>query len=51
MKTLNLALKRIHFLEILSGEKKEEFRAFTDYYVDRLTVKNEKTVLLRVSEI
>ena len=41
MKTLNIALKRIHFLEIHSGEKKEEFRAFTDYYVDRLAVKNE----------
>ena len=41
MKTINLALKRVYFNEILSGEKTEEYRAFTGYYLDRLTVRNE----------
>lgn len=41
MKTINLALKRVYFNEILSGEKKEEYHAFTGYYLDRLTVRNE----------
>lgn len=40
-KNLNLSLKRTHFNEILSGVKNEEYRAFTDYYVDRLTTINE----------
>lgn len=31
----------MYFNEILSGEKTEEYRAFTNYYIDRLTLKNE----------
>lgn len=41
MKTINLALKKIYFAEILTGEKTEEYRSFTDYYIDRLTVRDE----------
>lgn len=35
-KELYLVLKKKWFLEILKGEKKEEYRDFTDYYIDRL---------------
>lgn len=35
-KELYLVLRKKWFLEILSGEKTEEYRDFTDYYIDRL---------------
>jgi len=33
---LYLVLQKKWFLEILKGEKKEEYRDFTDYYINRL---------------
>ena len=38
MKTLHLNLKRKWFDMILSGEKKEEYREFKKYWIDRLTI-------------
>ena len=38
---LYLVLQKKYFLEILKGEKKEEFRAFTDFYMDRLCLFND----------
>ena len=35
-KELYLVLQKKWFLEILKGEKKEEYRDFTDYYINRL---------------
>ena len=35
---LYLVLQKKWFLEILKGEKKEEFRDFTEYYIKRLAV-------------
>lgn len=35
-KELYLVLKNKYFLEILKGEKKEEYRDFTEYYISRL---------------
>lgn len=35
---LYLVLQKKWFIEILKGEKKEEYRDFTDYYIDRLGV-------------
>lgn len=40
MKTLHLNLKRKWFDMILSGEKKEEYRGFTEYWIKRLTEDN-----------
>ncbi|MDY3524950.1 hypothetical protein AWM67_08495 [Riemerella anatipestifer] len=37
-KQLYLVLTREWFNEILSGRKKEEYRAFTDFYIRRLAV-------------
>ena len=37
MKKLHLNLKRKWFDMILSGEKKEEYREFKKYWIDRLT--------------
>lgn len=37
-KELYLILQKKWFLEILKGNKKEEYRDFTDYYIDRLGV-------------
>lgn len=37
-KELYLVLQKKWFLEILKGEKKEEYRDFTDYYINRLGV-------------
>ncbi len=37
MKTLHLNLHRKWFDMILSGEKKEEYRNVTDYWVNRIT--------------
>ncbi|WP_213279305.1 ASCH domain-containing protein [Chryseobacterium indologenes] len=35
-KELYLVLTKKNFVDILKGEKKEEYRAFSDYYIDRL---------------
>lgn len=40
-KELYLVLKKEYFTQILKGEKKEEYRGFTDYYIDRLCVFND----------
>lgn len=37
-KELYLVLRKQYFLEILKGDKKEEYRDFTDYYIDRLAI-------------
>jgi hypothetical protein len=37
-KELFLRLKKEWFLKILKGEKKEEYRDYTEYYVSRLAV-------------
>ncbi len=40
MKVLHLTLKKKWFDMILSGEKKEEYREFKDYWLSRLTEDN-----------
>lgn len=39
---LYLVLTKQWFTEILEGRKKEEYRDFTDYYINRLCVLNEE---------
>ena len=38
MKILNLTLKKKWYDMILSGEKKEEYREFKQYWINRLTI-------------
>lgn len=33
---LNIPLRKVHALEIIRGEKKREYRAFTDHWASRL---------------
>lgn len=47
MKPLFLILKKQYFDQIESGEKTTEFRAMTDYWVDRLAGKNFETVIFQ----
>ena len=47
---LYLVLQKKYFLEILKGEKKEEFRAFTDFYIDRLCLFNDAGDLVDVKK-
>ena len=37
MRTLNLALKPVYFDAILKGVKKQEFRDYTEYYINKCT--------------
>lgn len=45
-KELYLVLKKKWFLEILKGDKKEEYRDFTDYYIDRLGISDKDGELI-----
>lgn len=45
-KQLYLVLETKYFNEILSGEKKEEYRVFSDFYIKRLAVIDEEGDLI-----
>ncbi|KAA0126468.1 ASCH domain-containing protein [Chryseobacterium sp. SN22] len=49
-KELYLILTKEWFLKILSGEKKEEYRDFTDRYIKRLAVTDSKGDLIDVQK-
>lgn len=42
---LYLVLQKKWFLEILKGEKKEEYRDFTEYYIKRLAVEKDGEIV------
>lgn len=42
---LYLVLQKKWFLEILKGDKKEEYRDFTEYYIKRLTVEKDGEIV------
>lgn len=47
---LYLILTKEWFLKILSGEKKEEYRDFTDYYIKRLCICDAKGEIINVQK-
>lgn len=49
-KELYLVLRKKWFLEILKGEKKEEYRDFTDYYINRLCICDSKGEIVDVQK-
>lgn len=49
-KELFLILTKEWFIKILSGEKKEEYRDFTDYYIKKLCITDAKGDLIDVQK-
>jgi hypothetical protein len=47
MKTLHLNLNGCYFDQIKSGEKKYEYRLYTDYWVKRLTNNDYDKILIK----
>ena len=50
VKELYLVLKKKWFLEILKGTKKEEYRDYTDYYIERLCEFDKDSNLIDVKK-
>ena len=41
MKILNLSIKSVYFDQIRRGTKKEEYRKYNDYYIERCTYEED----------